>query len=138
MATKKENWWQLLLTEYMVAQARKFKWGEFDCALWVADAVKIMTDVDFASEFRGKYKTENGAIRRLGKKGLSGVVTAKLGSPISITYAQRGDVVLLKHNGMGEFPEALGMCFGAVSVFVGPDGLLEVATGDCDLAWRVG
>lgn len=75
-----------------------FEWGKLDCALFAADAVELMTGEDLASEFRGKYDSEEGAQKALSAAnggGLVGVLNAKL-EPVNKEFCQRGDVVLFK------------------------------------------
>lgn len=48
---------------HIVQNNRKsFVWGSRDCMLFVADCLKIVTGVDFASMFRGKYNDEQQAL----------------------------------------------------------------------------
>ena len=45
-----------------------FKWGKNDCCLFVADWVLFATGNDVAADFRGNYRTENGAFKQLFKR----------------------------------------------------------------------
>lgn len=49
-------------------------WGKDDCALAIANIDKIVLGYDPAQDFRGRYKTERGAKRVLGKSGLIGAL----------------------------------------------------------------
>ncbi|MGF7180380.1 DUF6950 family protein [Tunturiibacter psychrotolerans] len=42
-----------------------FKWGSNDCCLYAANAILACTGVDIASDFRGIYKSEFGALRAI-------------------------------------------------------------------------
>lgn len=42
---------------------KSFVWGSRDCMLFVADCLKVVTGVDFASMFRGRYCNEQQALR---------------------------------------------------------------------------
>lgn len=125
-----EHWESRLAEQITLAQNKPFQWGEHDCCLWAADTVLAITEVDHMAAFRGKYKSERGAMRLMKKKynSLNEAVSALLPS-VSVKMAQRGDVV--SHNG------ALGICSGINSFFVSPSGLLAVKTLKCDAAWRV-
>ncbi|MBC8718181.1 hypothetical protein H5024_11235 [Ochrobactrum sp. Marseille-Q0166] len=64
--------WRPRLSAYLYEVAHKpFKWGEHDCALFAAGAVEAMTGADFAAEYRGKYKTLIGGLRKLRKSGFA-------------------------------------------------------------------
>lgn len=48
--------WQARLEKYLAsARGRKFKYGEFDCCLFVAGAIQAMTGTDLARDVRGLY-----------------------------------------------------------------------------------
>ncbi|AJP74453.1 DUF6950 family protein [Sphingomonas hengshuiensis] len=65
-------------------------------------------------------------MRRLGVRGLGGVVSAVHGASIPLRQARRGDVV---RRGW-----ALGVCRGELSAF---HGGVMIPTRDADEAWRV-
>lgn len=95
---KKHNWHVNFMEMVSSRADQPFKWGELDCALFAADAVSLMTGQDLASEFRGKYDSEEGAQKVLSAAnggGLLGVLNDKL-EPIDKAFCQRGDVVLFK------------------------------------------
>jgi len=59
------------LVSYLQSQAGKaFAWGELDCALFVADWVKIARGHDGAVWFRGRYSTEGEAKAYVDHNGL--------------------------------------------------------------------
>lgn len=79
-----------------------FQWGKNDCCLLVADWVRFATGQDVAADFRGKYRSENGAFKQLFKRGLNDVQSVfkdRLNREIPITYARRGDCALVEFNG---------------------------------------
>lgn len=64
-----------MLKSYLLKCANEpFRWGERDCALFVADWVRIVTGIDPASHLRGKYSSRDGAMVIAGRGGLFGVV----------------------------------------------------------------
>jgi hypothetical protein len=55
-----------ILADYLSAcQKKKFKWGVFDCCLFVADFVEVTTGKDLAENYRGQYKSEEEAYKLL-------------------------------------------------------------------------
>ncbi|MEC4091850.1 DUF6950 family protein [Pseudoalteromonas rubra] len=90
------------LQEYLdLCATREFTWGEFDCCLFVANWILRRTGVDLARDFKGHYKTELGAKRRLkalGFKDIESVFKARL-NPVLTSYARRGDLALVNYDG---------------------------------------
>jgi hypothetical protein len=96
-----------------------FEWGEWDCCVFAADAVKVMTGEDKLKDFRGLYSNKYEAARLLRDKGEGTLVKTAikvLGAPIFRSRALRGDVVIINNN--------IGICTGQKAVFVGENGLL--------------
>lgn len=83
-----------------------FQWGIFDCGLMAADAVRVLTGTDPASDLRGAYSTSEGASLALGGtsegldfKELQEFCNERLGESVPPAMARKGDIVL------GEFGE---------------------------------
>lgn len=58
------------LSKYLShAMVKKWRWGEFDCMLWVADWVKFCTGQEIAAEYRNNYTTEREARNRIKEAG---------------------------------------------------------------------
>ena len=134
------------------AQSRRFIWGEWDCCLAMADAVRTMTGVDVADRVRGKYggkmaPSENALdvakliMRLTGVATFEGAVAAEItlhGLPeIRPQFAQRGDVA------MGDGPDGptwgIVDLTGARALFaLAPRGLQWIALAKCRRAWKVG
>jgi hypothetical protein len=83
----------------------RFAYGERDCCLWVADAVGVMTGVDIAAEFRGRYHSRAEAMtvceQYTGRRSVMRLVWTALNQQgfsllPKINLAQRGDVVLVR------------------------------------------
>jgi hypothetical protein len=137
------GWEQTLHRFNMACLRRPFAWGEFDCALYAADAINAMTGVDFAADFRGRYDSEESAWRflaSLGYRDLGELASSRLpeiltpdGKPAP-SLARRGDVGLFN----GEQGQFLAICDGRT--FVGPTlrGLQHAPLTACLRAWRVG
>lgn len=66
----KTEGWIGRLHEY-IAETRKapFEWGQLDCALFAAGAVKAMTGEDPGKDLRGTYSTFEGGVKRLRQEG---------------------------------------------------------------------
>ena len=114
-----------------------FNWGSNDCCLFAADAVQVMTGHDYASAFRGRYRSEFGAARALKRCGagdLLTTVTAQLGQPIAPAFAHRGDVVMTDFNGT----RAVGVLFNGEAWSPGERGAVAVPRDAIIHAWRVG
>jgi hypothetical protein len=69
-----------------------FAWGEHDCVLFAADAVKAQTGVDRLAAYRGRWKTARGAARLLKRLGGMAAAVDQVLTPIAPSMAQRGDV----------------------------------------------
>ena len=79
---------------------RKFKYGEFDCCLFVCDAIRVMTGQDPGGRFRGRYGSRRQAellVRELGGwGGLAGDAAHRFEMyEVPPPQALRGDVALL-------------------------------------------
>lgn len=143
MIARYENWPELLHNFLDWAQSEPFGWGVRDCATFTCDAVLVMTGVDLAAGFRGKYTTELGAakvMREFADAGLEAVadkITQEYGLPeIPVAMAARGDIALVD----GEKEPALGIVAldGVFAVTVTPQGLQRWPALSCRRAWRVG
>lgn len=78
------------------AMHKPFVWGQWDCALMVADYVRFVTGEHPRPDLIGAYSTPLGAYRVINSNGgLSGICDDKL-CPTDVGEAKRGDVVLGK------------------------------------------
>lgn len=138
------DWQSKLVAHINACAGREFRWGAFDCCLFVADAVQVMTGVDPAERLRG-YTTAQGAVRAMLRECTGDVrdVVRKMcseynGRKVLPQYAQRGDVMIFK---LGEPRDgmdfAAGICFGEVTYFVSEQGLAQIPTLNCEEGWRV-
>lgn len=129
--------WDERLAAYLADNERAvFEWGRKDCALFVADAVLVMTGEDIAAPFRGRYTTAMGAtkaLKRYGAGDLKSTFDTLL--PIRpIGFARRGDVVMADG--------AVGICIGADALFIGQkedqEGIFRLPRAEWSHAWGVG
>lgn len=92
--------WGALLDRYLAAnRTRPFKWGEWDCCLFVCGAIEAMTGVDPAASFRGHYTSRAEAFDLMREAGgfepFIDQLATKLGlTEVSPLFAGRGAVVL--------------------------------------------
>lgn len=132
-----QDWPIRLDTFTREAKSKPFIWGEWDCALAAASCIEALTGQDACSEYRGKYKTADGAARMLLKVsggGLKEAFTRFLGNPMdSPLMAQRGDICLFET----DLGEAVGWCTGPQIAAAGPDGMSIVPLRSAKMAWRV-
>jgi len=107
-----EDWVNRLDDYFKRTETLPFSLGANDCCLFAAGAVQAMTGVDLAARFRGKYRTEAGAMRIL-KRYADGDVRAMMTrmardnaleevTPLRLT---RGSIALISHDGR----ESLGV-----------------------------
>lgn len=143
--------WELRLASAVeAARGRPFQWGQHDCAIWAFDLRRDLTGGDdVAGLWRGQYRTAAGAqrvMRRLGWQTIEAMGRALLGDPLpSISFAQRGDIVLANINintnartGTGnDFGGGFGVCLGALAAGIAPDGLILIPIAATTLAWRI-
>ena len=130
-----ENW-PTRLNHYLAAcEKRAFAWGDFDCALFAAGAVLIMTGVDYAAQYRGRYDSALGAARLL-PNGLSAIPDGLNFERCAWAFARRGDIALIPCG--PDDRESLGVVLGeriAVPSHIG--GLAYFPTRNAVAVWRV-
>ena len=141
---RKESWDTVHLHQFLLGNANTpYKWGSQDCCTFAADAIKSITDVDIASDFRFKYTTEIGAYKAIKK------ITGRTTVEAAVAYcaekhgmaelqhllmAQRGDLVMVE--------DASGLIAGIVHlsgrhvVVVGEEGLKRLPITAVKRAWH--
>jgi hypothetical protein len=127
--------WQPRLTDYLRANhARPFAWGRWDCALFVAGAVKAMTGRDPMRGYRG-YRTLREGLRKARARGVEDHVAGVAASFAEIppAFAGPGDIAAVP----GEPGLALGIVQGAQVYVVGARGLGLVSLTEARRAFRV-
>jgi len=138
-APRLEDWAERLDVFFAENLTRPFQRGQWDCALFAAEAYKVMTAADPGEIFRGFYDDAGGAQDILTENGfgsLDQVVTDLLGPPLeSWRKAQRGDGVLFETSE----GEALGIVdlSGKYFMAVTQDGLTRFPIRAAKKAWRV-
>jgi hypothetical protein len=158
--------WQELLHNYFLRRENEaFKWGTMDCCLFACDAIRELTDVDLAADFRGKYDSLRGAVRTMKAFTTEATENTENGLPdvpisrspdeemdlveavavviakrfqieeVPVLMAQRGDVLLLD-SPLGKGLGLLGLR-GTHVHCAGPDGVVDVPLQECLRAWRI-
>ena len=121
------------------ARNKPYKIGEHDCALFVTDIMRVFSGRDYSKAFRGKYKTQTGAlklIKRLsgGEESLREAATNVFGiDPLKPAWAMRGSPVLYKEDGQ----EHLGVSTGTHAAVLHEDGLKFIPLSDCECCWNI-
>lgn len=122
--------WPERLNEYVRAKRDvPFDWATHCCARFAAGAVEAVTGISY---WDAPYTTAAEAARYMLKHDPRDVLDT-LFTRVHVSSAQRGDVVLLRH----EERDTLGVCTGQYSAFPGTDGTVLVPTLSATLAWRV-
>lgn len=92
--------WMMRLEEYVQrTRHRPFMWGENDCAMWVAGAIRAMTDTDLAENYRGLYASKSEGVRLA--RGDHVDVIATMLPEIPVGHAGAGDVVVIEGATLG-------------------------------------
>lgn len=111
-----------------------FVWGSNDCCTFAADWVATARGADPMADLRGLH-TAMAAARAISEAGgLLAAVTARMGPPLPGTFAQVGDVALVRH---GVDQVSMGVCVGPYVAAPGAVGLLMVPISQAEAAWRV-
>lgn len=123
-------------------------YGANDCGLFAADAIEAFAGVDLIADIRGTWSNEaeaNAVIESLG--GWEQLLEARLGRPVGVRQARRGDVVLGE---LREGVEGIAIWIGDRAVVPGArhnirerqivrePGLVFLKRERFRLAWRVG
>lgn len=126
--------WHASLDAFITQRARvPFNWGEQDCCLFAADAVRAMTGVDHAKDWRGTYRTEEQAGPVLEQLGGLEACGALAGPEVPPLTACAGDVGLVSDG----YRELLGVCVGAHWMVPAKYGLAALPLSSARKAWRV-
>jgi hypothetical protein len=126
------NWRENLESLVQSRQAQPFAWGVSDCSLWAADVVMAITGRDPMAEYRGRYRTERGALRVMRRQRIEALVSEPLPQQISPRLAQPGDVGVIDG---GKWP-ALVARVGGCWMAQGADGLVVIEPSRVHAAWR--
>lgn len=129
--------WDRALSDYIaLVHDTPYAYGQQDCLLFVAGAVKAQTGKDHAKGHRGKYSTAAGSVLHLKKLGhdTPEAMLDSLFKEKPVGFAQRGDIVLT--------PDGIpGVCWGDDALIVGQagerEGLVRVPRALWTKAWAI-
>ncbi len=124
-------------------RSRRFRYGSWDCCLFVADAIEAMTGTDVASEFRGRYDSRATAVKvtkeYCGRASIavlaSAVFSAAGFTEVAPAFAQRGDAVLIRRS--RDFSLGIVALNGMDVVITSNRGLWKLPLSRATRAWRV-
>ena len=136
--SRRPDWRPRLAGHITSARQYAFAWGTHDCAVFAADAVLVMTDVDPIAPWRGRCKDAASGRRILARGGGLEAMVDKLFADIPVALAQRGDWLLVP--AADDSPAGLAVCDGmqAWGYMVGHDALSALPTAIALKAWRIG
>ena len=123
-----QDWPIKLLDTVRDLSSEPFAWGQHDCFLMTAALVESVTGDDIAVPYRGRYDSAKSALQVLKDDGLDDLpaVVALHFTEIPPLTAQRGDIVLVEHEGL--WSQSLAVCLGQLAVSTGPAGRAVPAT----------
>jgi hypothetical protein len=126
--------WQREFDAFVASRMRTpFCWGQHDCCLFAADAVKAITGIDRAAPWRGTYFTELQAARVLKDLGGLAALASQAGDERPPLSAQLGDIGLVFDGSR----ELLGVCVGPNWLVPGTYGLAALPLRAGRRAWSV-
>ena len=128
--------WKSRLVDYLAwSVGQKFVYGQFDCALFTFEAVKVMTGFDPGGPFRGQYENLYDGIALLREAGFRDHVDicARYFNEIPPFFAQAGDIAVVP----GEDGPALGLVQGSFIYALLPTGMALVPLLSALRAFRV-
>lgn len=151
MSLKRTTKWDTQeFDQFLRAEAHApFVWGQHDCCLFAANAIKAFTGVDIAADFRGKYIDKASAMALI--KSVTGGSTvedaaawcaqkhglkewAREGVPTPL-FAQRGDLVVIQD--AEQLLAGVMHLNGREAVSTGPQGLKRFSIRNVKRAWKV-
>jgi hypothetical protein len=138
LSLNKETWPAGLRGYLEDTRTKRFSYGVWDCCLFAAGWIQIVTGVDPAAEFRG-YTSQKEAYKIVDRFGsIQSMLSQALGGElVAAAQAVPGDIVLLRRPHMVT-PEGLGICVGLYSVFTAARGLRMISTAETAGAWKIG
>ena len=134
---KRENSFPELVAYLDSVEELPFRPGRHDCALFVAGAVAVQTGMDWASPFRGKYRTIAGGLRLLAKQSAFKThfdVVRAFFPELDPHQAKNGDIGMVDA-GNGDF--AFGIICGPNIYLVTEVGLGIRPRTEISRAWEV-
>lgn len=133
-APRLPDWPARLSALVATAHRTPWAWGTRDCCLWAADAALALTGVDHASDLRGTYCDEAGAMRVLQRIGGLRGAAGRAGQRIRPGLTIEGDVAIVRSAGK----PCLGVRVADVWLLATKQGLFAAPLGAAVMAWGIG
>jgi hypothetical protein len=124
-----------------------FEWGVHDCCLFPIDGVRLITGIDCAEFFRGKYDNQESAYKRM-KEYCGGSVSETMEKvakeygfkEVDINFAGRGDVALCYvQTHIGGILPTLGVVDGSGKILIaGRKRLNSFKKSSGERFWKIG
>lgn len=140
--------WPERLADYLASVHEKpHHYGQHDCLLFPAGAVKAVTGHDFGRGHRRKYKSQATAVRHLKGMGFDSpeALLDSLFEETPVGFAQRGDLALVPGDELpgGEMGWAIpAVVYGAEAAVINDsgerEGLVRIPRAQWVKAWKVG
>lgn len=131
---KLQGWEQRLADYLRDCHSGKIILSRYDCATFAASWVEIATGRTIRHSSLKNNIDRKESLELLAALSIERCVSEILPNVVTILSVSRGDVVLLRQDGLS----ALGICDGENSYFLHTDrGLNPVPTVRCDVAWSV-
>lgn len=133
---RRDDWLPRLVAYLDGCRTQAYAPGEFDCALFAAGAVEVMTGMDYAAGWRGRYTTLRGGLRVLRNSGHEDhlALAADLFPAVSAAMAGTGDLAVVP----GTEGPALGVVVGPAVHCLHPDqGITVISILQATGAFRV-
>lgn len=130
--------WRARLNETIEASRRTpFVWGQSDCAIFAADAIRAVTGEDIAAGYRGTYSDAAGALQALQDAGFADLAEMAVAylPEVEPIMAQAGDIVALPSPETGW---TLGVVIGERVIGRDLAGLVTIDRSAAQRAFRVG
>ena len=127
-------WYEALDAFVEQRSSLPFAWGSNDCCTFAADWVQIVRGEDLMEDLRGLTTALTAARALQQEGGLLAAVVRRMGDQLPGTFAQVGDVALVRHGGD---KVSMGVCLGAFVAAPGEAGLLMVPIDQAEASWRV-
>jgi len=139
--------WEMRLDTFIQKRMKTpIKWGKHDCCLFACDAIVMMTGIDVAEHFRGKYSNKDEAYQLLAEYAGGGleetvelIAATHAMTEIQQPFASRGDIVL------SNVPTAIGLDLPSLGIVgmsnqICAAGLFELQHFELDRGerfWRI-
>lgn len=123
--------WPTRLSAYLIqVEGRKFRYGRWDCVLFMAGGVLAMTGADLAKGHRG-YSGKAGASAKLAEMGAGDWPDLLKDRAISARDMTVGDLAMIKDECAG------GICIGSYIKVLTPTGIGIVPRSDAVRGFKI-